>query len=425
MEKTLNNVLWAVLLAFGLFAAVRYYQDNIQPHPFQQPSRAAPPLFKLVEQVPDAQLPWLAEHFAQLPLPEQGPAPAGWSALEASLDPQSCGSCHPRQYAEWQGSWHAGAMGPGMVGQLVDMQDNPKLLRACQSCHAPLAEQQPVLADGTPNPSAQESLRASGVGCAACHVRGHTRSGPPKAGEPLAEAPHAGFVARAEFQDAAFCRSCHDFKSGQKSLNDKLLQETYAEWRHTEYAAKGVTCQSCHMPEGAHTFLGVHDPALVKQAFTAEAALTEVGDGTLTPTTARLSVTNTGAGHRFPTYTTPVVALVIEQVDAAGQPVPGTRQEGYVARKLRPNLSEELFDTRLMPGESFEMLYSDRRHSAAVALRASVEVWPDEAYRINYEIWLREPEERPNGASLLREALQAATDSRFVAWEQTLPLDPT
>lgn len=421
MEKTLNSVLWALLLGFGLYMAAKYYQDHIQPHPFVQPSHSAPPLFKLAEQAPDGQSPWLAQHFPGLPLPAQGEAPAEWSELERSLDPASCGACHAKQYAEWKDSWHAHAMGPGMVGQLVDM-DKPKQLRACQSCHAPLEEQQPVLADGTANPVAQEALRSTGVSCAACHVRGHTRSGPPKPDGSTATEPHGGFVAQAEFQDAEFCRTCHDFKPGQKGLNDKLFQETYAEWRHTEYAAQGVTCQSCHMPEGSHSFKGVHDPDMVRRAFTAEAQLTEPGDGLLTPMTATLQVTNTGAGHRFPTYTTPVVALVVEQLDAAGQVLEGTRQEGYVARKLKPDLTEERFDTRLMPGESFALLYSASRHGDAVSVRARVEVWPDEAYRINYEIWLRKPETRPNGAEMLREAMQSATDSRFVAWEQTLPL---
>src|SRR2546422_2193588 len=55
------------------------------------------------------------------PLAPQGPAPARFSLLEASLRPESCGTCHPAQYADWRTSWHAAATGPGVMGQLVEM----------------------------------------------------------------------------------------------------------------------------------------------------------------------------------------------------------------------------------------------------------------------------------------------------------------
>src|SRR5947207_1831694 len=90
-------------------------------------------------QAPDPS-PWLLAHFAS-PLAPQGAPPSGWSALEASLDPAKCGSCHPQQYADWKESWHANAMGPGVLGQLMDGDGTADAtVRQCQACHAPLAE---------------------------------------------------------------------------------------------------------------------------------------------------------------------------------------------------------------------------------------------------------------------------------------------
>ncbi|MCB1891064.1 MAG: hypothetical protein KDF48_02500, partial [Rhodocyclaceae bacterium] len=57
----------------------------------------------------------------QSPLPAQGAAPAHFTPQEAALDPAACGACHVQQYEDWRGAMHARAMGPGVLGQLVDM----------------------------------------------------------------------------------------------------------------------------------------------------------------------------------------------------------------------------------------------------------------------------------------------------------------
>src|SRR5919106_6011297 len=86
---------------------------------------------------------FLNQHWRQ-PVPPQGAPPAAFTPLEASLAPQDCGVCHPVQYQDWQTSIHAQAMGPGVVGQLVDMLDNnPEDALFCQTCHALLTEQLP------------------------------------------------------------------------------------------------------------------------------------------------------------------------------------------------------------------------------------------------------------------------------------------
>lgn len=404
----------AALLGVAVVLGVRFW-----PAPAAAPleSAHAPP-------VPAAPPPppWIASWWA-FPLAPQGPSPAGWTALEARLDPDACGACHVTQLADWRASLHAAAMGPGVLGQLVDWdpvapdgaatqgRDQDAVAR-CQTCHAPLAEQSPR------TPAYDASLRPSGVTCAACHVRAHARSGPPlpDGQPPVADAPHGGFTAEPAFQDPDFCAPCHDFAPGQRALAGKLLQETGAEWRTTEAAAAGTTCQGCHMEGGRHRWKGIHDPDMVRRAFTATLAPAGVG--------ATLTVTNTGAAHRMPTYSTPQLTLVIEQVDATGETIAGTAVQRAIARYLKPDLSEELFDTRLLPGESLTLTYDRAPSPTATALRARVECWPDEAYRRFYTIKLKDPAYGPQGRSAIEAALANSVASRFVAWEGTLPLPP-
>src|SRR5215831_5868635 len=61
---------------------------------------------------------FLQQHWRRPILP-QGEPPERFSAVERSLHPADCGSCHPVQFADWRTSFHASSMGPGIAGQLV------------------------------------------------------------------------------------------------------------------------------------------------------------------------------------------------------------------------------------------------------------------------------------------------------------------
>src|SRR5437016_14205222 len=131
----------------------------------------------------DAIREFLDRHWRR-PLAPQGPPPARFSHLEASLQPEACGACHPVQLADWTTSLHARSMGPGLVGQLVEMlESDPGSALGCLTCHAPLAEQAPRVADGPrarANPVYDATLGPRGLVCAGCHVRAHERVGPPR-----------------------------------------------------------------------------------------------------------------------------------------------------------------------------------------------------------------------------------------------------
>src|SRR2546427_12722879 len=182
----------------------------------------------------DAIQAFLQRHW-RLPLAPQGPPPARFSPLEASLHPEACGTCHPAQLADWRESTHAAAIGPGVEGQLVEMlEGDPRSALACLTCHAPLAEQSPLVAEGNevrPNPAHDVSLRAKGAPCAGCHVRGHARFGPPRrdgslaSGVPRQTLPHDGVTRTPAFLKSEFCGSCHQFAPDGFALNGKRSEE--------------------------------------------------------------------------------------------------------------------------------------------------------------------------------------------------------
>jgi hypothetical protein len=279
------------------------------------------------------------------------------------------------------------------------------------------------LEKGKKNPVFMEGFREQGLTCAACHVRNHRRHGPPPR-IPGAEkgGPHGGFEIRAEYQSPTFCASCHDFE-GSGGMHGKLIQETMQEWRRTDFAAQGQTCQTCHMPDRRHLWKGIHDKDMVRSAVSIQA---QVDPGAAEDSVkAALSLTNVGAGHRLPTYVEPQIMLWLTQIDAKGDTLPGTTMEGIIARKVTPEMDAEIFDTRLMPGETFTLKYGKVRSPKAKGLRARVEVWPDEAYRVFFIKMLETPELRPQMQAVIdsvESAIRKNTASRFLLWEQKLAL---
>ncbi len=367
---------------------------------------------------------WLRNHFP-LYIPPQGKAPEAWSDLEKGIQPEDCGKCHQSQYADWKESLHHKGMGPTVLGQLLDMElDAPVLSITCQRCHAPLAEQIPYLEKGVRNPDFVAGFREKGLTCAACHVRAHQRNGPPPR-RPGADTlgPHSGFAVHTEYESPAFCASCHDFE-GAGAMHGKLIQETAQEWRRTEFAAKGITCQNCHMPDRKHLWKGIHDSGMVSSAVAIQLAFapTESNSDTIE---AGLDLTNVGAGHRFPTYIEPEVLLILEQTDASHRPIKGTRREGIIARKVTEEMDKEVFDTRLMPGETHHLEYKCARAGRAKFLSARVEVWPDEAYRLYFLKMLSTPALRPAMPAVvenIEKAIKIDTDSRYLLWRKSVSL---
>jgi hypothetical protein len=363
------------------------------------------------------------------PLAPQGVPPARYTPAEASLRPEACGSCHPAQLADWRTSLHAQSMGPGVAGQLVEMlKSEPGDALGCLTCHAPLAEQRPLVRDASgavANPVFDPMLQSQGIVCAACHVRAHERFGPPRRDGSLASTvpretlPHNGVTRTRAFLSSEFCRGCHQFTSDGFTLNGKLLENTFAEWKASRFAREGVQCQDCHMPDRRHLWRGIHDADMIRGGLTitARAASPRVRPGQTV--SAVLLVKSTRVGHAFPTYVTPRVVLRGELVDGAGRVEPGSVRERVIAREVALDLSRELRDTRLAPGASARLDYRARASRPGLRVRLSVVVEPDAFYTAFFEALLANG--AGQGEAQIREALAASRRSAFTVYVEELP----
>jgi len=377
---------------------------------------------------------FLAWYWAR-PLQAQGKAPIRFSPLEASLAPHACGTCHTRQYADWKTSRHHQAMGPGILGQLVDTPPHATSARqSCLHCHAPLKKQAANLTAAMsalpPRPFAEipgknsiKPFYQQGVVCAACHVRHNQRFGPPRRDGVLAadtpELPHGGWISTPAFEDSRFCAACHQFGADGYALDGKRLENTYEEWRASRYARQGISCQRCHMPDRRHLWRGIHDPAMVRKGLTIRTAGPVIQNGWVS---ARLTVKSTWIGHDFPTYVTPKVILEIYQAGRDGQPLAGTLRQYIIGRQVSLDLTKEYRDTRLAPGQQIHIDYRQPRRPAAAALIFRVRVEPDAFYHRFYQAMLHQGQDlTANGKRLLERALKDSLASAFTVFQQRKP----
>jgi hypothetical protein len=372
---------------------------------------------------------FLERHWRR-PIPPQGEAPSGFTPLEQSLAPADCGSCHPVQLRDWQGSIHSKSMGPGLVGQLDEMiRNDPAAARSCPACHAPLAEQSPDLPGASglaPNPAFDASLRRQGVVCAACHVRGHQRFGPPpRAGTRVAapgaaSLPHGGATHTTAFLRSEFCSSCHQFGANGPSLNGKPLENTYEEWRRSPAARRGLQCQDCHMPDRRHRWRGIHDRDMVQRGVRIRLVTDKPRYRRGETLRATLTIISVKVGHYFPTYVTPRVIARAELLDAAGAVIPDSVEERAIGRQVPLDLSREIADTRIPPGGRFTLRYARRLDQPGSWLRVTVTVFPDHFYTGFFEALLAAG--AGQGEAALREALERTRRSAFPVFSRDVPL---
>jgi len=368
---------------------------------------------------------FLARHWAE-PIAAQGIPPTGFTPIEASLAPQDCGQCHQAQWEQWRSSLHSHTMGAGIQWQLRLMSQEQG--NKCLRCHAPLAEQKALVAMQQGWPGAPKKappayvpadLADQGLVCAACHVRGHQRFGPP-ANKPLTEpVPHNGFVASGAFEDSRFCATCHQFPPDGPRVNGKLQEDTYAQWLASPYAEK-ESCQSCHMPERQHLFRGVHDREMVLKALD---VTLEVSPADQTgEAIARAVISNTGAGHHFPTYMVPKVDVILQLVDGKGGRRPLARR--VIGWGVNVALTAESYDTRIPAGGQ---LVVEQRFSFADAPGWQVELRLNVAPREHYERMFKDSLRQsgvltPEVVDVLRRALKEAEATRFEAQRLTAEL---
>jgi hypothetical protein len=180
-----------------------------------------------------------------------------------ALDPASCKTCHPQQYAEWTGSMHAYASDDPVflaMNARGQRETGGQLGGFCVNCHAPMAVREKATVDGTNLATVPAKLK--GVSCYFCHdVDGVTDThdaplhlagdlimrGP--FSDPIANVAHPSAHSNLDDRDhldsAKVCGSCHDIVNGHGAA----IERTFAEWNASVFSQPpiGDTCGQCHM----------------------------------------------------------------------------------------------------------------------------------------------------------------------------------
>ncbi|HEY0191677.1 MAG TPA: c-type cytochrome [Kofleriaceae bacterium] len=343
-------------------------------------------------------------------IPPQGAAPPELAPAQASLAARQCARCHAKPYREWDGSIHRAAASPGLVAQTeYGMAADERAM--CLRCHAPLAEQ-----------ARDAELRADGVSCAGCHVRGWIRRGPPSVAATLLALPGYPAQALGLYERGDFCLPCHQLPP-RTAVAGRPLLDTYREWLDGPYMRRGVQCQHCHMANREHEVKGIHDPSAVRQGLRLSGAATR-DHGVVR---AEVSLENIGAGHMLPTTTTPAIWLSIALLDARGRAIDGAADRKRIGRDVVFGPGDaawhERADTRIPPGEAsrFARGWAGGRIAEATTLRITVEVEPDEFYERFYaeQLATRLP---PGQRALFEQAAARARGSHYLAEQRDVPI---
>ncbi len=225
----------------------------------------------LGKDVPYYSLPWGDNPFFPGELTTGDGRFADWQTVPSA---GFCAQCHDKEYREWAVSIHS-VSGPDLIYETAieanehahDNRLGTEKIRWCESCHEPLS-----LLIGEVNPTAvvgPNAAAAEGTSCIVCHTAVDA--------EPLvgngaltlaintindyldpalimaAPAEHARAMQAKTHNplmgESEFCGACHTeirpvAVNGEEPMN---LQDTFDEWRRSEYAEAGIQCQSCHM----------------------------------------------------------------------------------------------------------------------------------------------------------------------------------
>jgi hypothetical protein len=182
------------------------------------------------------------------PFVPEGGGPIVFGPRERRFSSEACGACHEAEHRAWSRSAHARAHTDPLYVRELALRPS----RACERCHAPLADATAATIEG--------AWADEGVGCAACHVR----EGVVVHAHVSGRAPHETRL-DARVGQLEGCRACHQFPFPAPEHRGQLthapgewLQDTVGEWVTSEEATAGLACIDCHLPERE----GLHDHAL-------------------------------------------------------------------------------------------------------------------------------------------------------------------
>ncbi len=275
--------------------------------------------------------------FTILYLPAQASASDAKVEQHGFTSSQTCGACHKDIYEGFSRSLHSLSFTNSIFSMAYAkayLATKGAAKETCLKCHAPT-----VLI--TKDTDAALPITHEGVTCDFCHsiesvdlssrnpfkldVAGKKRASMKDAKSPAHSASYAEW-----FNKSEMCAGCHEIAS----VHGVKTATTYSEWKTSEYAAKGVQCQGCHMPKVSGNAVDpsvkpastgkVHDHSLSHNVDTMKGALklhlvkTErsTGDRYIVD----INVTNARAGHAVPTGTQPrEVILEVTLKDSDGR----------------------------------------------------------------------------------------------------------
>ncbi|MDH5543805.1 MAG: multiheme c-type cytochrome [Nitrospinota bacterium] len=306
------------------------------------------------------------------------PAPLKEGVVSSSSE---CGSCHKEIYEMWRESMHAKSLSdPIFQTSYLEAytQSEGKAKKVCLNCHAPVAM---INGDYDLN---QEVTR-EGLTCHFCHsIVDADPNAPPASNERFNLKVGKGIRTPNEdgkndyhthinspiHRKSELCAGCHEY-----SANGIKLMSTYSEWLNGPYAAKGVQCQSCHMPKqklGAgknsgkevfsHYLAGGHSIMQIKKAVKVTIAGVTRGKDRVT---IDLVVENSGSGHYVPTGIPTRKLILTCKITTGGKDIPAKkivyekilfdekgRELTTDAEILLGKGSQVVKDNRLAPGEA-------------------------------------------------------------------------
>jgi hypothetical protein len=178
--------------------------------------------------------------------------------------PETCQSCHPNHYAEWQASMHAYAFKDPLFfsGHFAELErSGGASAQFCIGCHSPIGTLTGTTPDTKFDPESMPEIVQHGISCDVCHLMTEAPSGTAtEHGVPLTLQPgdtkfgplpandNGPGVHRTEqrhfYENSTHCRSCHNL-----TVRGIDMERTFDEWEDSIYASRGDGhCQNCHMP---------------------------------------------------------------------------------------------------------------------------------------------------------------------------------
>lgn len=262
--------------------------------------------------------------------------------LAAMFDVSSCKGCHPKQFEEWEESYHAislvgsprtmatikTAITDGMMKEwaksgVKEVKDiKVEHMTTCFKCHLPqikyatddvARELAQAVLDGK-----REILEKVNINCLICHnMKAITHKWVD--GEPEANAVYGtkeGAHGDSKYtvlkkspimQESIICGQCHGLGPNFELAEPTQCATLYGSYLHAYVPSGGSeTCQDCHMKKGktGHLMPAYRDPNVAKQAVDVDIKtmsyqfLPKAGDHVPTAVVT-LAITN-NAGHRIP-----------------------------------------------------------------------------------------------------------------------------